>query len=358
LLWTKWTGRAERGGVGEIADIIRKTQTPIICIANEKPPKLRPIINVCLDVKFNRPNKSTIATAMFKVSRAEEIEISKGELEELCERNGNDIRAILNALDFYGEDCNGQGDLKDSTLRLDIFSATQKLMSNKRARLDDTTNLVFVDYNMIPLMVQEAYLSASKSLDEAVRASEMISVGDMIDKRIHQRQDWNLLPHYVNTTVAVARTVSGFAPFQIFPQWLGKNSKRLKHRRYLDNLSNKMFCSNDVMRMDYAEPVNTLLMTGLVGGDIKGTIQQMDSMKLTRDDIMEELGAVLFESVEIPTKIKTAFTREYNKTHSATGIIKSGKKRRAEEMSQEGEDEDEGDEEVNELQEEMELMDI
>jgi hypothetical protein len=34
-------GLSERGGVGELASILRKTNIPILCIANEKPPKLK-----------------------------------------------------------------------------------------------------------------------------------------------------------------------------------------------------------------------------------------------------------------------------------------------------------------------------
>ena len=40
----------------------------------------------------------------------------------------------------------------------------------------------------------------------------------------------------------------------------------------------------------------------------------MDSLKLTRDDLVN-LQEVLIEQIELPTKTKTAFTREYNKTH-------------------------------------------
>ena len=377
-------GLSERGGVGELADIIRKTQTPIICIANEKPPKLRPIINACIDIKFCRPNKSTIAGAMLRVAKAEGICITKAGLEELCENSGNDIRAILNSLEFYGntgqakqgvgqEKQGEQGEqgeqemvvagLKDANLRMDIFSATQKLFSNKRARIDEAANYVFVDYSIVPLMTQEAYLSASKSLDEAVRASEFISVGDIIDRRIHRTHDWNLLPHYVNTTVAVAKSVSGYAPFQIFPQWLGKNSKRMKHARYMTGLAGKMACRSKEMRLDYAEPLNTVLMSGLVAGDIKGTIRQLDELRLTRDDVMDELQEVLFDCVEIPSKVKTAFTREYNKTHSrvaAAGSSSVKKRGVVEDDGEDGVDEDgvEEQDEVDNLQKDIEMMEI
>lgn len=312
-------GLSERGGVGEIAEIIRKSVTPIICIANEKPPKLKPIAGVCLEIKFSRPVKGTIANGLLKVASAEGIDINKIGLEKMCEESGNDIRAILNSLEFYGggDDIEGK---KDVTLRLDAFSATQKLFANKSADYNTASNLVFVDYGMIPLMVSEAYVAAGKdSIEDIVKASELVSLGDIMDRRIHQRQDWGLLPHYVANVVSIVKTVKGYAPFQIFPQWLGKNSKRLKHKRWIGDLSQKLRCgTNEGMRLDYVDSLQQILCGGLVADkpDIKGVISVLDGLGITRDDLMETIGDIVFDGIEIPTKIKTAFTREYNKSHS------------------------------------------
>lgn len=347
-------GLSERGGVGEIVSIIKKTNVPIICISNEKPPKLRPIINACLDIKFNRPNKSTIASALLKVAGAEKIEISKVELEGLCENSGNDIRSILNSLEFYGGDGSSN---KDANLRLDLFSATQRLFGSKRLSLDDAAGLVFVDYNMVPLMVQEAYISASRgSLEDACRAAEFLSVGDVMDRRIHQKQAWHLLPHYVQSVVSAAKTVSGPAPFQIFPSWLGKNSKRLKHKRYVDDLSSKMRSSNNAFRLDYADAIQGILLGGLQGDkpDIKGVIGAMDSLGLSRDDLMDCLLEVVFDKVDIPTKVKTVFTREYNKMYPDKKVGKKVVKVADESEGDEGEEEEgeegEEEEELNQVE--------
>jgi replication factor C subunit 1 len=319
-------GLSERGGVGEIAEIIRKSATPIICIANEKPPKLKPIAGVCLEIKFSRPVKGTIANGLLKVAAGEGLDIKKAELEKMCEESGNDIRAILNTLEFYGGDCgNDGGGKKDATLRLDAFSATQKLFANKSADYNTASNLVFVDYGMIPLMVSEAYVAAGKdSLDDIVRAAELVSAGDIMDRRIHQRHDWGLLPHYVANVVSTTKAVKGYAPFQIFPQWLGKNSKRLKHRRWINDLSQKMRCgTSEGMRLDYVDSLQKILCAGLMKDkpDIKGVIMSLNELGFTRDDLFEAIGDVIFDGIEIPTKVKTAFTREYNKTHG--GVKKS-----------------------------------
>jgi hypothetical protein len=307
-------GLSERGGVGEIADLIRKSLTPIICIANECPPKLKPIVSACTLIKCSRPVKSTIATALLSIAKKEVISITKVELEKLCEENGNDIRSILNRLEFYrGMEADSN---KDAVLRLDLFSATQKLFGNRRVTLDQAADFVYVDHFMVPLMVQEAYVAASKgSLDDIVAASEFISDGDLFQKRLMRTQDWSLLPHVVQTTVAAARTVSGPAPFQIFPQLLGKNSRRMKHVRMMEEMSRHQGCSSASMRLDRAEPMNRILLTPLntEKPDIKGAIQRMKEISVTRDELMESID-ILFSPVELTTKVKTAFTREYNKT--------------------------------------------
>ena len=350
-------GLSERGGVGEIADLIRKSVTPIICIANECPPKLKPIISACTHIKCSRPVKSTIATAIVSIAKKENITISKADIEKLCEENGNDIRSILNRLDFYHGDIMENAN-KDASLRLDLFSATQKLFSHRRATLDQAADFVYVDYFMVPLMVQEAYVSASKdSIDNVAAAAEFISDGDIFQKRLYQSQDWSLLPHIVQTSVAATRVVSGPAPFQIFPQLLGKNSKKMKHIRLMEEMARSQQCSKKTMRLDCAEWYHRILVRPLLTDkpDIKGTIKRMEEIRLTRDDLMDTLNDVLYSPLDIPSKVKTAFTREYNKTVSAD--IKK-RKRFMVDIDEETDEEDVEDEDVKDLDGEMELLNL
>jgi replication factor C subunit 1 len=330
----------DRGGVGELADLIRKSNCPIICIANQLPPKLAPLQKACLTIKFSRPVKSTIATAFAAICKKEGLSLSKVELETLCEKNGNDIRMMLNHLQF------GASSDKDSTLRLDLFSATQKLMSNKRVTLSEADDFVYVDYGMIPLMVQEAYLAASKSLEEAVDAAEQVSFGDLMSARQWKTQDWSLLPHVVHSTVATSRKVSGPCPFQIFPRLLGKNATRGKHRRWMEEVGRTRGRSAASVRLEEVEAIRTILMSSLLPlkGDksdvqvIRNVIERMDTIRLTRDQLIENICETLFDSMDIPTKVKTMFTREYNKCHSVEKRVKKEEEEEEEEEEKEEED--------------------
>jgi len=332
----------DRGGVGELADLIRKANAPIICIGNQMVPKLAPLQKVCVTVKFSRPVKSTIAATLMGVCQKEGITVSKADLERMCETSGNDIRSVIHALQFQ----RGAADSnKDASLRLDLFSATQKLMSNKRATLHEADDFVYVDYGMVPLMVQEAYLAASRTLEEAVAGSEQVSFGDMVSTRQWKTQDWSLLPHVVHSTVAVSRKVTGPCPFQIFPRLLGQNSKRGKHRRWMEDVGRARGLSAASVRLNEAEYVQRILLSPLLGDKVdkavvQGVIRRMDAAGITRDQLTE-IGESIWDAVEVPSKLKTALTREYNKGHAVRRV----KKEEEEEDEEEEEEEDEVQEE-------------
>ena len=343
-------GLGERGGVAEIADIIRKTNVPIICIANELPPKLKPLQNTCIHIKLHRPVKSTIAGAIHKIANMEGITITKAEIEEMCEKNSNDIRSLLNSLEFYQSGLMMDGQ-KDGILRHDLFSATQKLMANKRTKMADAEDLVYVDYSMVPLMVQEAYISAAHTVEELELASERISYGDTMHSTLWKTQDWSLLPLLVQNTVSVSRLVSGPAPFQIFPQLLGKMSKKAKHVRFIEDMAKRQRCSSSVMRLDYVDTLQLIVAKPLLEkSDIKGTITLMKGIGMTRDDLLETIPAVVSQPLEIPTKVKTALTREWNKMHSTAIITSITGKRKAELITDTME--------IEEVDEEEELQEI
>ena len=329
-------GLSERGSVGEIAALIKTSQVPIICIANEKPPKLKPIITVTLDIKCNRPMKSTVAIALTKKIPG----TTKEQIEKLCEQSGNDIRSVLNTLDF------GQGakrDLKPSAgvkdPQHDIFSATFKLFRNKKLPFAEADDLVFTDFNMVPLMVQEAYAAASTSIEELEAAAERLSLGDLMSKQLYRdMNDWTLLPHIVSNAAAVTKMVTGPAPNQIFPQFLGKESKRTKHRMWSKEMAYRMDVPVKKMRLDYMGAIHTLVLNWLLKKDgAKEAAKNMTELGLIREDL-DTIQDLSMEKIDVPTKNKSAVTREFTKL--------LGKKRKVDEIQEVDDD----DKEENELE--------
>jgi replication factor C subunit 1 len=301
----------DRGGIAEIARAMDTITFPLICIANEKgnPQKMRPLTAKCTVMKMARPVKSTIAKALFtKLVEPLNLPIKLSDLEALVEQSGNDIRSVINTLQFYSSTKSE----KDTILRLDAFSASGKLF-NSSASLADRSELVFVDYGMVPLMVGEAYPAASKSnILNCSKAADAYTLYDLLDRKIYREQHWELMPHAVNAVVTTATLAGGPAPWNLFPSWLGKQSKRTKHERWHRDLSTRIgtdaLDAKDLLRrkLFQAKPAKEIL-----------TI--LDDLHMTRDDMLEVLTDTIFEGdealVKLDTKIKSAITREWNKKH-------------------------------------------
>jgi replication factor C subunit 1 len=304
----------DRGGVAEIATVCKSTPFPIVCIANERTaPKLRPLASATMDVRFSRPTKTTIAKQlMATVCKQEGLSRKQADLERMCEENGNDIRSIVNALQFSA----GAGG-KDEVHRLDPFSAAGRLFGTG-ATLEERMMLAGFDHSLVPLMVAEGYIAAAgkrgeDGLERCVAAADHLGVWDLLDRRIHRTQTWGLLPAALVEASAAAMSAKGPAPFQIFPSWLGKHSKRLKHRRMLSDLQTRIH--GDAGLLETRSLLRaTLFDSAATAPAIVGRLQEFG---MTRDDMMETLVETCFKGEEaevaLDTKKKSAITREWKK---------------------------------------------
>lgn len=317
----------DRGGIGELARVVAVSAFPIICIANERgTPRLRPLASCCLDIRFARPTKTVIAKALFqRVVRAETLPYSVGDLETLCEKNGNDIRSIINALQFSATSLSAGA--KDELQRVDAFSATGRLIGGGDT-MAVKEQLVFLDYGMIPLMVAEGYVAAagrprtSGRGDDSVLLSRCSAAGsylgdyDILDRRIHSTQSWGLMPYAVSAVVSAAVSTQGIPPFQIFPSWLGKQSKRLKHRRWLRDMRCRgVLPSGGEAMLDTMDTLRSMLfMKGRSASQIVGKLQDIGA---TRDDMLETIVEMTYKDdvarVALDTKTKGGITREWKK---------------------------------------------
>lgn len=317
----------DKGGMSELASIIKSTSIPFICIANERSnPKIKPIVSVSFDLKVHRPNKATIANCLKTKLVKYDLHYSKEELEELCEKNGNDIRSIINNIDF------GQSLMKtsnkDISHMLDPFSATSKLM-NSKVDINTKASYVYFDSSLVPLMVQEIYISTSekskKSLEEIWKASDALSTFDMYDRYIHKKQDYSLYPDAVHCVVQAAVSASGPPPFQMFPAYLGKCSKMNKHKRQVKDLASALKQSSRSLILDSIDYLNMRLFTPLKDAkNIHDVIKDIDTLHISKDHLFETLPDCSFvdHSKSIDGKTKAAFTREYNKFHVKFEISK------------------------------------
>ena len=127
-----------------------------------------------------------------------------------------------------------------------LLNAGEGNLNGKYPSFRDKLDLFFVDYDWVPLLVQEGYLNSMQNrgrapgvqdLEDMANASEFISLGDSINTQLRTRQDWSLLPNLgMCAAVAPAMIIQGKSFYPRFPEWLGKNSSQRKSKRQIKEL--------------------------------------------------------------------------------------------------------------------------
>ena len=82
-----------------------------------------------------------------------------------------------------------------------MFMNSRKLNNLSRSEM---MNMFFIDYNLMPLLIQENYLNSMReykskrprvqSLEAMAKAADYISTGDVINRKIRSGMNWKLLP--------------------------------------------------------------------------------------------------------------------------------------------------------------------
>ena len=247
----------DRGGVGALAQVCKKTSIPMILICNERRlPKMKPFDFVTYDVPFRRPTVNDIRGRIATICFREGLKLPSPVIDALIEGTHADIRQIINMISTAKLDQEAmnfdQGKAMSKSWEKHIvlkpWDIAHKILSPamfgqvSNKSLNDKIELYFNDHEFSYLMVQENYLKTTptianryngrervlKTLELADQAAESISDGDLIDRMIHgPQQHWSLMPtHAVFSTVRPASYVYGNLGGQAsFTSWLGQNSK-------------------------------------------------------------------------------------------------------------------------------------
>ncbi|KFY08269.1 hypothetical protein V492_06392 [Pseudogymnoascus sp. VKM F-4246] len=351
----------DRGGVGALAKICKKTDIPIILICNEfRIPKMNPFRHVVAEVPFRRPTVDQVRSRVATICHREGLKLSREAMDALIEGSNKDIRQVVNmlssakldqtAMDF--DQTKSMSKQWEKHVVLKPWDICHKLLGSglfapsSKSTLNDKIELYFNDHEFSYLMIQENYLRTRplmppnqnlspreqrlKTLELADKAAESISDGDLVDRMIHgSQQQWSLMPvHAVFSSVRPASFMSGAVTGEMpFTTWLGNNSKHGKLSRFVKEIQSHMRLRTSGDRHEIRQQYLPTLWTQLIkrleteGKDsVDEVIDLMDSYFLTRDDfdaIMElGVGPQRQELVALETQTKSTFTRLYNsRTH-------------------------------------------
>eukprot|EP00818_Percolomonas_sp_WS_P000208 CAMPEP_0117444262 /NCGR_PEP_ID=MMETSP0759-20121206/5144_1 /TAXON_ID=63605 /ORGANISM="Percolomonas cosmopolitus, Strain WS" /LENGTH=736 /DNA_ID=CAMNT_0005236311 /DNA_START=90 /DNA_END=2300 /DNA_ORIENTATION=- len=342
----------DRGGISEIIKLIKDTKIPIICIANDaRKRNIQTLTKHCLTLSFARPRKDIIQKYLFKICQREKVNIDESTLLHIIESLRNDIRCVLNNLQFMNlhevQSNKSAETIRKGAEQVNVFQVADAVFRTRERTHNSMMNRYFYDPSLIPLFVQENYPHMRRSawddeerLERIFEASEWISEGDLFDMRIRQHQEWQLAPaHAMHSVVAPSYFCHGgfenLRPgdqFIIhFPASLGKGSTTRKNtslfNMYRHNCSKIATASQTDIVLDYIPMWNSTIGQHLMPsgsrsgeGQIGDVIAYMDEYGLTREDLdtISDLhtfqGAVEtdFDFKKVSPQIKSKLTRNYN----------------------------------------------
>lgn len=250
----------DRGGVGALAAVCKKTHIPMVLICNERRiPKMKPFDHVTYDLPFRRPTIDQIRSRIMTICYREGLKIPSNVVNALIEGTRADIRQVINMLstakldqdvmDF--DQSKKMSKSWEKHIILKPWDIVSKIIGggmfapSSTSTLNEKIELYFNDHEFSSLMLQENYLGSApilannlsgkervlKLLELTDNAAESISDGDLVDRMIHgSQQQWSLMPtHAVFSFVRPASFISGS---QVgggqtrFTSWLGNNSKQ------------------------------------------------------------------------------------------------------------------------------------
>ncbi|KAJ8915620.1 hypothetical protein NQ315_003404 [Exocentrus adspersus] len=338
-------GNEDRGGIQELINLIKTTHIPIICMCNDRNhQKMRSLVNYCFDLRFNKPRPEQIRGAMMSICFKEGVKISPNALSEIIQGTGCDIRQTLNHLSMWSA---ANKDISVETAHQEAKAAKKDTVlgpwevirlvftreEQNNMNVADKLRLFFYDYSLGPLFVQENYLNVAPSCDSkeylkrAALAADSISMGDLVDSKIRNSNSWALLEtQAVFSSVLPGFYMSGNITKRInFPSWLGKNSSASKNKRMLCELYSHTRTSTSgnvlALKLDYLVPLRNAIITPLRKYGVDGVHQAIEVMKsyhLLREDLNNLIDLCQWKDMknpfnEIDPKVKSAFTRVYNK---------------------------------------------
>jgi replication factor C subunit 1 len=345
----------DRGGVGALAAVCKKSQIPMILICNDrKLPKMRPFDFVTYDLPFRRPTTEQIRGRITTIAFREGLKLPGPVINALIEGTGADIRQVVNMVStaklddtaLTYEDSKDMSKAWEKHIILKPWDMVGKILGGglfnpaSMSTLNDKTELYFNDHEFAPLMMQENYLGTNpvrsnqyngdakrKRLAElklASCAADSISDGDLVDRMIHgSQQQWSLMPvHAIFSFVRPASYVYGsMAGHQTrFTAWLGKNSNQGKLMRFIKEIQGHMRLRVTADRHEIRQTYMPTLFDKLIKRlerdgkeSVPEIIELMDHYYLTKDDwdaILElGVGQADMESVKIESQAKSTFTR-------------------------------------------------
>jgi len=298
----------DKGGCQALIKLIQATKNPVICICNDRSDaQVRQLATHCYDLRFRRPENVAVAKRIKSIVQSEGRKVEMATVEAIVEACGQDIRQVINHLQFFGTIMNGgRACQKDSQVMMSTFEACSRLLSPHREPLplERRMDMYYVDSELMPIMVQENYLRAMDKkpakmdelavLERAAQASWLIATADGWSNNFELMNSAAL----VGTVYPSALMTSPDQAFAkpSFPAFLMKQGTINKNDRITQDLSSRIrrrsTCgSREFITSNYHDVFHRRLMQMLVQGSSKECAEALHAHGLTREFFTDQAPA-------------------------------------------------------------------
>lgn len=115
-------------------------------------------------------------------------------------------------------------------------------------------------------------------------SADSLAMGDLVEKSIRNNGSWSMLSiQACYSSVIPGSLMSGYIGGQInFPSWLGRNSKRGKFDRLLQEITvhTRLVtgASKEAINIDYLKPLRDAILRPLVTEGSEGVVKAINTM--------------------------------------------------------------------------------
>jgi replication factor C large subunit len=259
------SGYEDKGGVGEMIDMIKSTAHPIVLVANDPyNQKLRNLRQHCELVQFKKIASWDMQRKLNEIAAKENLKIPKEAIAMIARKSQGDMRSAINDLQTVaGDDKHDYESMQDVGARereVNIFEALRTIFKTDSVMLSKhSIDNVEKDPDEIFWWVENNIAAEYERPEEIAEAFEKLSAADVFRQRIRSRQNWKLLAYFVDMMTAGV-TVSKSAPYRKFTRYqypanimiLGRSkTQRSAAKDFYSKMSKELHCSTRKIRKDF-----------------------------------------------------------------------------------------------------------
>ena len=227
------SGNKDRGGVGEIANLMKESTFPIIMTANNPfEQKLSSVRTKSDMIEFEAIDYANITKKLKEICGKEGIKYNEDDLKTLARRAGGDLRAAINdlqilvtkdnRLDKEAIDELSQRNQIESipSALIKVFKTTDPLIA--KSAFDNVDS----DIDELMMWIDENLPKEYTKPDDIARAYEYIGRADVFRGRIRRWQHWRFLA-YVSELMTAGVAVAKDEKYKVFVKY-GPTTRILK----------------------------------------------------------------------------------------------------------------------------------